>query len=387
MGESNSKYFQETCDNFTPKISPDSKYYPVLLDLIKHASHDGIFAEGNERIACNYANYFLNDTLIKSYYLYDNIPKYVIYQNFLKEFYAKKHGERNQNILCAVYIKHIKEDIFKRMQILYKLYDDYEDLKIPHQYDNNIECNKLSKFSKLFNETASTHCKNDSELLTRLTDLKKLIQKKISSPDYNKCDTKINFFYLPEPRPKVQETQDQSLSQANVHSVPVLKSPDAPTNLQEKSVLKEDPSEIRETVVRDDLYTSERSQHSGGSVPLKSLESLEEIRIYGSGTSHESGNFHGLERPRAQKPEETYQLMGEERPNIVGETYQSDYRPSNLAAKEGGASGILSSITGVFESVEPAPILGVYGGMGALFLLFKVFIALKIYLYVYNSFK
>ncbi|CAI7718355.1 hypothetical protein PVPAM_040010100 [Plasmodium vivax] len=32
---------------------------------------------------------------------------------------------------------------------------------------------------------------------------------------------------------------------------------------------------------------------------------------------------------------------------------------------------VMSTITGVFQSVEPVPILGVSGGMGALFLLFK----------------
>ncbi|VUZ99787.1 PIR protein [Plasmodium vivax] len=54
-----------------------------------------------------------------------------------------------------------------------------------------------------------------------------------------------------------------------------------------------------------------------------------------------------------------------------GGMHQPDYRGSNAAPKEGGVSGILSSISGVLGDVDPVPVVGVSGGMGALFLLFR----------------
>ncbi|KMZ95021.1 hypothetical protein PVMG_05782 [Plasmodium vivax Mauritania I] len=54
---------------------------------------------------------------------------------------------------------------------------------------------------------------------------------------------------------------------------------------------------------------------------------------------------------------------------LKGQEYVQPPEFSNDVAKD--SSTILSSITGFINEFEPAPILGVSGGMGALFLLFK----------------
>ncbi|CAI7724232.1 PIR protein [Plasmodium vivax] len=387
MGDSSLEYFKETCDNFTTKITEKSPYYPLLFDLIKHTSHDGVFTEANPSIACNFANYLLNDKLRNTDYQYKNISQYDIYQNFVKEFYTKKHNRYDKDKSCDVHIKHIEDNIFKRMVALYQLYDGYDGLIVPNQKVDSKECDKLGIFSSVFNEAARTHGNNDKELLTRLRDLKKLIEEKISSPFYNTCHTKIHFFRLPETSSTDHEKQDQALAREKEQTVPELKSPELlPKTQGTVSLLPEKIHVPRETEVPEvithsrgqaTVTTQMESHHSPGSVSLNPWESEKETRIYGSGTSHESmssylsGTFHRLGRSHAQKPEHSYLLVEKERGNNEGEIYQSDHRQPNSDAKEGGVSVILSSIGGVLGEVDPAPVLGVSGGMGVLFILFK----------------
>ncbi|SCA82010.1 VIR protein [Plasmodium vivax] len=383
IGESSKEYFDKVYDIFKGKDSRHFLYHPLLLELITYTSDDGVFILADKSIACNFLNYLLNDKLRNTGYQYNNISHYDIYKKFVKDFYIERHGKLHQDKSCSVYIKDIEDAIFKRMATLYQLYDDYNDLKKNNKKFESKECDKLGKFASFFNEIARTHGKNDDELLKKLKDLKNLIEGKISS-FYDTCNTKISFFHLPEPSSQDQKITAPALSQANVHPDPALTSHGAQQNLQETSILRENSPEKREKEVREDLYTSSSSDHSEeltsinashhspGSVSLSTWESEDSPRIPESDTRHVSGSFHRLGRSHAQIPEEPDLLMKEGRGNIEGETYQPDYRPSNLGAKEGGVSGILSSIGGVLGEVDPAPVLGVSGGMGVLFILFKL---------------
>ncbi|KNA01727.1 hypothetical protein PVNG_06413 [Plasmodium vivax North Korean] len=385
VGDYSEGYFNEVYNDFKLKNERHNFYRPLFYELISHITNNHVFYQANPRIPCKFVNYLLNYKLRKTEHLHNDIADYAIYQKFLKDFIIKYRGKYYPNQVCDVYLEEINEDIFKRMEILYQLYDDYDGLEKTKENGDNTPCNNLSRLASFFNDAATNHGTKDSKLHTRLTDLKNLIKDKISSSYYNTCDTKINFFYLQDPSTSDQKETTTALSHANVHHDPALKSPGAPSKIQEKSVLKEDPPERREKEVRDDLYTSRSSEHSEEvksinlshhspvSVSLNTRESEKAPTIHESVTPLVSGSFHRLGRSHAQIPEEPDILMEEGRGHIVGETYQPDYRPSNLADKKGGVSEILSSIGGVLGEVDPAPVLGVSGGMGVLFILFKVF--------------
>ncbi|KMZ82491.1 hypothetical protein PVIIG_05352 [Plasmodium vivax India VII] len=379
MGSYSTIYFNKIYDIFKTKNNRHSVYHSLLHEIITYTSIDAVFADADPRIACKFINYLLNDKLRKSYYHNDRIPPYEIYKNFVKDFYEERHGGYHKNKACDIYIEDIKEDIFKKMAILYQLYDEYDGLKKPTEKVDTTDCIELSKFAKNFNYAASNHGTNDSDLLEKLTDLRNLIENRISSPNYT-CGTKINYFHLPQTSSTVQEKQDQAPSQEKRQQGTVAV-------LQEMSNVPNEPevSEVATSSSGPESVTTQMESHTPAqSVYLEPLGYGRETRNYESRTSHESvpsylsassnnqGSFHGVGRPLVQGPGELYTVMDEENGNIEGGIHLQGYRRSNAAVKEEGASGILSSISGVLGGVDPVPVVGVSGGMGALFLLFRV---------------
>ncbi|KMZ76616.1 hypothetical protein PVIIG_05460 [Plasmodium vivax India VII] len=398
MGEFSSEAFKKIYDKFKTEYDHPSLYHPILYELITYTGDDGVFIKADTRIACNYINYILNDNLRNKKHIYDNISHYNIYKDFVKDEYIERHKGYHHGKSCDIYINEISKDIFQRMSILYRLYDEYNDLKKTNQRYNSVECDKLSKFARLFNDTASNHAKDDDELLTRLTDLKKLTQEKLSSPYYNTCNTKITFFHLPERSSKVQEKQYEAPSLGKEQQEQGLKSQDILTKTQETLTALSKMSNVQEEPEILAIETSSResetvtklkeSHHPVQSASLKPLESERETINYESRTphtsgiphvsethvsenSHESGHsylsessnksesFHRLGHSHVLRPEDIYPLTEEEKGNTFGGIYSPVYPRSNPAVKEGGVSGILSSISGVLGDVDPVPVVGV----------------------------
>ncbi|SCA83759.1 hypothetical protein, conserved [Plasmodium vivax] len=425
MGEYSKEYFNKIYDIFKTKNTRHSVYHSLLHEIIKYTSIDAVFADADPRIACKFINYLLNDKLRKSYYHNDSIPPYEIYKNFVKDFYEKRHGGYHKNKACDIYIEDITQDIFERMTILYQLYDEYDGLKNTKEKVDPTDCIELSKFAKNFNYTASNHGTKDSDLLKRLTELRDLIEKRISSPNYN-CVTNITFFHLPKTSSTVQEKQVQDLSQGKGQKESALKSPEilpitSSTDQEKKGealyqgkeqhdpalklpgllpktqgkvqllpeisqVPKEPEVPVVVTTSRgpETVTAQMESHHQAESASLEPLGYTQETGNYESGTPHrlgtsyrsassyKTGSFRELGHSNVQRSDESYLVTEEEKGNTEGGIYPPGYQISNAAAKEGRVSGILSSITGVLGDVDPVPIVGVSGGMGALFLLFRL---------------
>ncbi|CAG9483815.1 unnamed protein product [Plasmodium vivax] len=391
VGEYSLDAFKKIYDIFQKENNRHSYYYPLFRELVSHTTNGSVFYSADPRIPCNFINYLLNDNLRNKKYLYDDISHYDIYQKFLKDFYIERHGRYHQNQVCDVHIDAIKEEIFQRMTSLYRLYDDYDDLNEQKENVDSTACDKLGKFASLFNYNARTHGKYDNEIHEKLKGLKCLIEKKISSI-YDTCNTNINYFHLQEPSSTVQEKQNQDLSHGKRHQEPETKSPEILSTTQETDALltympqvlnePEVPEGLPPSRGSERLNTLMESHHPVGSVHLKPLgyewetENYESRGSHVSGTSHESASykpefFHRLGGSNMQRPQESHLLMEKEKGNTEAGIYSPGFQISNAAAKEEGASGILSFITGVLGDVEPGPVLGVSGGMGALFLLFK----------------
>ncbi|VVA00034.1 PIR protein [Plasmodium vivax] len=86
---------------------------------------------------------------------------------------------------------------------------------------------------------------------------------------------------------------------------------------------------------------------------------LHDYRRHGTHVLNETIGKSGYRT--AEAPLEQLKLMGE----------RSKYPQDGLEMEQGTMGKITGAITGVLREVEPGPILGVSGGMGALFLLFK----------------
>ncbi|VUZ93894.1 PIR protein [Plasmodium vivax] len=381
VSESSLEYFNKIYVNFENENELHSKYRPLFLEIISHITKDPVFMEADPRIPCKFVNYLLNYQLRRTEYQYHNISNYDNYKKVLKDFYTKRFGRYYPDNACVDHIKDIEEVIFKRMEILYQLYNQFDGIKKTNENYDSTACNNLSRLASLFNDTANNHGTQDSELLERLKDLKNLIGNKISSPNYNTCDTKAHFFRLPETSSTVHEKQGQDLTREKGQQESELKSPELlPKAHGTVSLLPENLHVSKETEVpeviapsrgQETVTTSRELHHTPGSVSLNPWESEKETRISEHRTPYISGNFNGLGHSLVQGPRELYTLIEDENGNTEGGINLPGHRRSNAAAKEEGVSGILSSISGVLGGVDPVPVVGVSGGMGALFLLFR----------------
>ncbi|KMZ89828.1 hypothetical protein PVMG_05993 [Plasmodium vivax Mauritania I] len=355
----------------------------IIKNLAARLLNDGLFYFINPNIVCNYINYKLNESL-RTHYDHIDREDYNIFKEFSKVFYYKRHKHDDAEKSCEKYIKHLDDDIYNRMILLYKIYYYYNELKSPYnfEYRNSKEklCNNLTLLILNSNDAIKQN-KINNESLSSIRNLKNIIEKDDESEEYKKkCDLDLLKGILTEhPKPKVQIPVEQAPALVP-NAAPITQQSDKsehemkdPVNEQASSQLASEEETVRELASRG-LPPQERAEWELTSHELEAK--VQEPRIQ---VNRFQAEMHpGIIKQLSNVPEVTGQLEGR-------------YILQEQRAPTDGTEGLLGKMQGFFTEtlgqVEPAPILGVSGGMGALFLLFRVLKILKIYAYVYNTFK
>ncbi|KMZ82381.1 hypothetical protein PVIIG_06097 [Plasmodium vivax India VII] len=365
----------------------------VFSNFKKHLSNHHVFASGNynEEGTCNYISYLLYDGILKKKNGECDKQTFNDFKNF-----ADSYNPSRALTMCINKINYLDSDDYRKRESLYKLYDMYNDLESKKGMKNppNI-CSIVKSLIYYYNDFNKEFYEKDEKLLEKLKNLKPLIETHTWVSDHN-CGTSLSNLRLP--RSVYLEREKQQKNQDVESTLTPL--PNQPSNdrLEREDKLINIPAE-GESITLD--VSEEQLQGRGHElkvtelgvtgVPQEGSEGIQtailgpneksseeitfpEIKIY-----QYSDHRNDLEYTNSADEYKTH-LEQHDRNATV-------YPPINQNDQEGVLETMKNALSSIVKDVEPGPVLGVSGGMGALFLLFKVFIALKIYLYAYNSFK
>ncbi|KMZ88776.1 hypothetical protein PVBG_06280 [Plasmodium vivax Brazil I] len=195
--------------------------HKAIDNLAARITQDGLFYYShNTKVACNYINYKLNETL-RTHYNHIYTEDYNIFKKLVKEFYNKRHNSNNSQKPCENYIEHIDDEIYKKLNILYNIYYHYNELNRPNNYIyNNADhklCSNLDLLIYYSNDAINRGLINE-ETISLIRKLKEIINNDdISKPYKQKCDLRVLYIMLTElPKTEVQITREAN-SELDLH--------------------------------------------------------------------------------------------------------------------------------------------------------------------------
>ncbi|KMZ98400.1 hypothetical protein PVNG_06314 [Plasmodium vivax North Korean] len=362
----------------------------ILQDLEKHLRGDGVFYEENNDECCKYINFWLNNEIKKKTYPLYNGSNFHIFNDFVKKFNNIEHNKNSKR--CLSNINLIDPKIFEKMSKLYELYEFLADLKAP--FSRMLQYTRCEIFGHIIgnhNRALADYQTLDPYLTERLIDLKKLIEN---------ANIEINeqCYYKTSQLHKSQLEIDRDNAEIQRQNELRMKEEET-RRLQEEARRQEEQNrrQQEETMKQLEEATRATSQQRIASLQLgndvlgitgdQGYQIENKIQRLKDYTQPELERYTGTSKGRGHFDNNFLVQQHEENESPISPSDLPKHTLDPFTDTQGIMGKITGAITGVLGQVEPAPILGVSGGMGVLFLLFKVFIALKIYLYVYNTFK
>ncbi|KMZ82469.1 hypothetical protein PVIIG_06232 [Plasmodium vivax India VII] len=315
--------------------------------------------------ACKYISYLLHKEVDNILELYYDEEKFKILYKFVEDYYKRLSSKPND--LCLQHIVYVNEDMYKKLDDIYRLYNNYTNVLPWNNKWNEDLCEKF----KIFVNGYNYYINNNKPTSLKLNDILTHFEGKINNNIKGFGGTCTKYKYTLTPIVKYIKPEEDNTShkrELEADSPPIL----SPQETNPQTLTRDDETHIKSPPTDHVTQEAKITQPNEGiyqaikaeDTPVR--ENVEDTELH----RRESYDFI---RPRTFALNER---MG-----------QSEYPQTGLETDQGTMGKITGAITGVLREVEPGPILGVSGGMGALFLLFKVCIALKLYLYFYNKFK
>ncbi|SCA59947.1 VIR protein [Plasmodium vivax] len=343
---------------------------PVFIRLMKYLSRDYAFGwVCAEEECCKYINNWLNIELTTPYYgLNENI--FTIFDEFMKYFHIHKDGKRCKN---RIYL--MEEEKVRNVKILYNLYDKYTYLEEKNKTEHNkLPCSTYHSLITDYNRLINNYRKQNKDYLNNLLNAFKTKIEQFESISKGGC--KKNVELLPPVEPPSLPPEAESANHV-VH----LSQPEGTTILQgqesrgEESQVSQQQLDLKAVKLDHEIAPGHLTQDRLQNIPSDQiLTELTRERIHSRHFGNSVGTEVGSNFGNPLGPNHSYQLMGQlyvDKPSQLPED-----RTHDLSAERGNKDGYYSTITdtisGFIKDVEPGPVLGVSGGMGVLFLLFKL---------------
>ncbi|KMZ96465.1 hypothetical protein PVNG_06459, partial [Plasmodium vivax North Korean] len=401
-------YFCEVTDTGLEYLNNALKLMPTKIDdftannnilqwIIKHLTCNSVFMHIDTSIACEYINFWLNKKdKDLNFYKYSNFNNF---KKFMENFYTVSKGAFGFYKICTNSIKLLEKDEYNKMNILYKLYKLYDDLKLVHPNTDYWKktCENVQFITKQANDAAHLY-KDDDGFIKVLRDLRDTIKngqgryKELCASNLKQLDTMVTLKAfpdrLPDPPTHIEISQPSiSLEKNNPEAL-------------EKTKSQALAQHVSKNVIGNPLEPKEDLQESS---PTEQLTSEEHLKNVSHGMSpHEESPLlelpfsaqqhivsqHGNSRHAGDLREDVFKLatFPRERNEESRDAHsRSAYTGYNSVEEEIRTEGVITptdgtqsylenikgAITGVLGEVDPVPVVGVSGGMGALFLLFR----------------
>ncbi|SCA60855.1 hypothetical protein PVC01_000128000 [Plasmodium vivax] len=367
LSQDNKKHF----DNALTSLGKDqyTKFFEnnIINNLAARVGSDGVFWHADTKTACNYINYKLNESL-RNHYNHRDIKDYTIFKDFVKVFYNKRQGNFNDDRSCEKYIEYMDNDIYNRVLTIFRMYYYYNELKNSNKYihddTHNKLCSNLYSLIHYSNYAINQKILND-ESIKLVKKLKQIMENDNANEPYRMfCDLRFLYSMLTEfPTPRDQITKEASSAldsqvPPKTDKLHELDPQRGDTENEQASIQLEIEDKTAMEIAAHVLAPQEAVAHE--LPPQEPTDKVEEPGI-------QLNSFHAVMHP----------VIGRQVPNdqdIRGQ-FEGRHISQHPQAPTDGREGLLGKMQGFFTDtlgqVEPAPILGVSGGMGALFLLFK----------------
>ncbi|SCA60793.1 hypothetical protein PVC01_000122900 [Plasmodium vivax] len=371
-----SSYIQEFEPKYPEgKLQEPKKLSEIFTNFKKHLSNHHVFASGNynEEGTCNYISYLLYDGILKKKNGECDKQTFNDFKNFADSYNASGALTR-----CINKINYLDFDDYRKRESLYKLYDMYNDLESKKGMKNppNI-CSIVKSLIYYYNDFNKEFYEKDEELLKKLQNLKPLIEEHTWVSKHN-CDARLSSlqtlkseFLERQKQPKIQDAESTLTLLSNQASTVRLEREDKLITMpseresqrldvrEEQLELRGHESQITELGVRGVPQT----RTGGAQTAVEPNGILAEATTFAEGTNYQLNDHRdSLKYTKPFDEHETYFEQQYRNPTVYPQINPND---------EGVFVSMKNTLSSIVQNVEPAPILGVSGGMGALFLLFK----------------
>ncbi|VUZ99608.1 PIR protein [Plasmodium vivax] len=332
---------------------------------------------------CKYINIWLNkEYRNKGYHIKG--PIFDVFKNFVSKLNEVTYRKTEKP--CEKYINYLDPDRFNKINLLHGLYDTYNEIETTPVNNSNKACNNLHFLAKNYSESIDKYY-DDENLYKKFEHIINLILEKVKNLNYP-CANNI-YFRTPEKLIKLQEEQEKKAKEEELKRQ--YEEAERKAKEEERGASEEKLNmEVAEMERQPDEHSRDRAQQLPQSNPLQGspLEKTVSPSTDHSGSLQTSAmsilpehtqRFQSLDRSRSPReslflevdtPDRQHRYETEENiPQQENDYAQKDTNRSTGRFME--SLGLPRSITEVLGDVDPVPVVGVSGGMGALFLLFK----------------
>ncbi|CAG9473071.1 unnamed protein product [Plasmodium vivax] len=412
----------ELMKDIRTSIKKELNLRDTFYELKKLVLRGQCFYSHGPETCCKYINYWLNKTVRDSEYGV-NKDNFKMFEDFMRVDPKIKGSSVN----CMSKLSYINNDAFEKMKKLYDLYDYFTIFK--EDEDRSTLCRNISFLAKRYDRIMQEYEGKDTKLCNMLINLKEVIETDrlvaINICTKNTSDSFILRRHPPPPKeqnpPKNVQVPVQSRNFGKAHTRPTISVPSpqahrtksvetrtpppvlassshargrdsvetsTPTPVlvslsQAKGLEKQAEGEIERTVsIPQEQFSVELPARFPLVLPALPLEQSEPSE------STESTGPKGPIGPELElEPEPELRQEQERNIDALNDPYPFRQDEGYTFLKEGDQPAgstmptydtgtIMGTIKGavynVLEAVEPVPVLGVSGGMGALYLLLKV---------------
>ncbi|KNA02161.1 hypothetical protein PVNG_05502 [Plasmodium vivax North Korean] len=350
-----------------------------IIEILLHYISNGAIFYYNPPEACWYISYVLSKNVYSMTVDYYADDTYKIFETFLDKYNLSLSTDSKR---CKSELMKIEYNIYKKMYALYEVYDKFYTLSNPNLLWNDDNCRSLEYLVHLYNSFLNTYQSGSlkfdkvlKDFQTRMNEI--ILKRKTRCSGWNLAVRNPDLFEKPEviasPPPREIESVTSQEGTSNgagkaEHSVltsletspvgeEVRENSHSPIGPQESYPLTSkatlDPHKVRE----------EENAH-------ETLEPSEQDNPFGMIGSYVSHGYHG---PGRSDRSHDYLVTNSTLPEGEDTFKSTHLKEQGLINEDISVLGkIITTLSGIVSEVEPAPILGVSGGMGALFLLFKV---------------
>ncbi|SCA82176.1 hypothetical protein PVC01_000121000 [Plasmodium vivax] len=348
--------------------------FKKLSELIRNR---GIFMSNQDK-ACNYISYLFSKEIQSKVDEYE--PKtFEMFQNFVNKYNTRTKLSSN---ICHNSLVYVNSDMYAKMNTLYTLYELHKGHRGKNLLGDPKNCPAFNFFLLQYNE----FIRNNQPTNDHYKYILDLFEKEIQRDEYTyrrfTCEKerfhieKIELRTLPKEKSPKASIQEEQQSNHSEYQVFPAKSPPTEAELQAP---REEPGTVHAKPQATHLESQTAQEHP---------QTLHEVNQSAQETSALGAHHTVQEQPQQRLArEETHQRILHVNSSPVytplngaletlGTASYSERYPyssvQSLSNEVEGDSSVMNTITSALKGVDPVPVVGVSGGMGALFLLFRL---------------
>ncbi|VUZ99466.1 PIR protein [Plasmodium vivax] len=366
----NKDFLEKTFNDLKTKYNDAHLFHDVFKELLKHLIQDYILGYWSTDKGCRYINYVLNKYIVKTGFGVINETNFEMFKTFEDELMKFR---KRSNHACDLY--YIKEDIYKKMNYLYEMYDTLTSMK-SGKFKKTL-CDDLEPFIYKFKDSVNIFNNNESDFFKKaLKNLKSELNRTTWASN-NECNDIISYLSSLQLEPPAKKEELDRHNQRPAHQIesePKVQSETRDKVVEHMNALRSPETEtpIREKTPNAPLPSIETEPFRGAESSIGEPSTMGSI----SRTDDEStleDLTHDVQIRQQEEPslEQLHHI-----PPIYPrrQVYRGELGYSNIK-NEPSEAGFINTMKDAFstisENVDPVPLMGVSGGMGALFLLFR----------------